>query len=252
MSQDARRVLRCAIAANLAYLDADRVATEAGVAGLSVVAPLNRDHNYGVVLEEPGVRIIAFRGTDEWADWLTNVNVLPRRAAWGYVHSGFAQAADTFWPEVPSRVQEARHAGCQVWFTGHSLGGAIAMLAAAKLMCGNEGDVDLVCTFGQPPVGDSAFCSGCDQAFGGRYIRCVNHTDGVADAIFREHTGTLWYFDVTGRLHHEVPFGVSLSDHVSAPRVLGGLSMFVAHQMAGYVPLLQGLVDEADGAASAG
>jgi hypothetical protein len=251
MSQDVRRVLRCAIAANLAYLDGDRLKADSPAAGFTLVGPLQREEdnpNYGVVLDEPAVRIIAFRGTNEWADWLTNVNVIPRSTAWGHVHSGFAEATETFWPEIPSRVREARDAGRRVWLTGHSLGGAIAMLAAAKLAANDEGDVDLLCTFGQPPVGNSSFCSRCAQVFAGRYVRCVNHTDGVADPIFREHAGELWYFDVSGRLHHDVPFGISLSDHIDAPRVLGGLSMFVAHKMAGYVPLLQALVDDADAA----
>jgi len=187
-------ILRCATAATLAYLEASQVAIDAPASGFSVVAPLKRDHNYGVVLDEPDVRVLAFRGTDECGDWLTNLKLVPRHTAWGLVHAGFDDATTSFWPEIPRRVREARDAGRRVYFTGHSLGGAIALLAAAKLVERTEGDVDLLCTFGQPAVGGGTFCNRCREAFGDKYIRCVNHTDAVADdaSFWRERAGTLW------------------------------------------------------------
>jgi len=34
-----------------------------------------------------------------------------------------------------------------------------------------------------------------------------------------------------------------VDDHTRAPQLFGGLSMFGAHKMAEYIPLLEGLVD---------
>jgi len=132
-----------------------------------------------------------------------------------------------------------------VWITGYSLGGAIALLASIRLLASDATAVDRLCTFGQPAVGSSTLCAHCDEALFDRYIRCVNHTDAVADPVsmWREHTGALWYFDVDGRLHHEVTWRQNLADHIDAPRRLGGLSQIAAHSMAAYLPLLQSLVD---------
>jgi len=245
LGAEARNVYRCAVAAQLAYLSAHSLEAEAKRVGFTLVARLDRGRNNGVVLDLPGVRIVAFRGTDEAADWRTNLNLLPRSTPWGRVHRGFQDATASFWPDVAARVREATAAGQKIWVTGHSLGGAIATLAAVRLFGSNEATVDLLCTFGQPPVGGSRFCTHCQEKFGERYIRCVNHTDAVADdvSLWREHSGTLWYFDVDGVLHHTVSWRRSAADHVRAPQMYGGLSQFGAHGMAKYLPLLRSLVE---------
>jgi pimeloyl-ACP methyl ester carboxylesterase len=213
-------------------------------AGLSLVARLAHGTNVGVVLDGPEQRIIAFRGTDELADWRTNLNLGFRRTPWGRVHRGFQDAAERFWPEVAQHASDAAGARRALWLTGHSLGGAIALLVAARLSVADTGSVHGLCTFGQPAVGGGSFCRHCDECLSDRYIRCVNHTDVVAGApsLFREHGGSLWYFDIDGHLHHEVTLKRNLLDTVGAPRQLGGLSQVTAHGMERYLPLLRALV----------
>jgi hypothetical protein len=62
---------------------------------------------------------------------------------------------------------------CSVWFTGHSLGAALATLAAWR--AGGTG----VCTFGSPLVGNQVFAGNFNIRFAGRTLRYVNDFDIV-------------------------------------------------------------------------
>lgn len=233
--------LRCAQASLLAYLEADALAANAPASGFTVVDALTRGPNAVIVVDhQDGLRIVAFRGTDEYADWWTNLNILLRKSAWGRVHRGFCLAAECFWPEVHHHVREGRSQGRRVWVAGHSLGGAIAVLAAAKLLAEDADTVAGLCTFGQPAVGSRSFRIQCDRVLGERYVRVVNHTDTVVDkSLFSRHAGRLWYFDADGRLHHDMSFRRSLRDMLAANNRFGGLYMFSTHNMQEYLPLLE-------------
>jgi pimeloyl-ACP methyl ester carboxylesterase len=61
-----------------------------------------------------------------------------------------------------------------VWFSGHSLGAALATLAAARFP-----DTKGVVTLGSPRVGDGTFVAAFDRRFSGRSLRYVNDTDIV-------------------------------------------------------------------------
>jgi triacylglycerol lipase len=62
--------------------------------------------------------------------------------------------------------------------TGHSLGGALAMLGA-KILAGAGFEVQAVYTFGQPRVGDREFARVYDERLGERTFRFVNEEDIV-------------------------------------------------------------------------
>ncbi|KAJ3459934.1 hypothetical protein MRS44_016007 [Fusarium solani] len=86
------------------------------------------------------------------------------------------------WVEARSRVLEAirstaaRNPGFRIAITGHSLGGAIASLAAAELR-NNGYNVDLY-TFGAPRVGDDALSTYITNQAGGNY-RVTHYNDPV-------------------------------------------------------------------------
>ncbi len=72
----------------------------------------------------------------------------------------------------------------RLYITGHSLGGALAVLAAAYLYRAHP-DAQInkvlggVYTFGQPMVGDAAFAASCDRDFGPLLFRHIFHNDIV-------------------------------------------------------------------------
>ncbi|HEX6242282.1 MAG TPA: lipase family protein [Polyangiales bacterium] len=129
--------------------------------------------------------VLAFRGTDP-ADVITllsETQVMQREFCAGRVHAGFYAAVEAVWDEVHEALSAARQALPldgdnkkkqalmplqSLYITGHSLGGAMALLAAARLHCDDYRDwsperlVRGVYTFGQPMVGDAAFIQACD------------------------------------------------------------------------------------------
>ena len=65
-----------------------------------------------------------------------------------------------------------------LWITGHSLGGALALLAA-WLFKRRFVPVHEVCTFGAPMIGNREACAAFDREFAGRIFRYVNGRDPV-------------------------------------------------------------------------
>jgi hypothetical protein len=119
--------------------------------------------------------IVAFRGTqpNQQSDIWSDVDFVPIPwANGGNVHEGFAAALDVVWNAIAARLQAL--AGRTVWFGGHSLGAAVATLAADRF-ARSAG----VYTLGSPRVGDSEFVAGFNTRHAGRSFRYVNHHDAV-------------------------------------------------------------------------
>lgn len=70
-----------------------------------------------------------------------------------------------------------QHPGASVWFTGHSLGGALATLAILDFKLTNVASGSAY-TFGSPRVGNPAFASGYNRYIPTTY-RMTNHHDIV-------------------------------------------------------------------------
>lgn len=98
---------------------------------------------------------LVFRGTDSRNDWFANAATRLVRREWapGHVHEGFAGALDCVWDSIDWSLLDRR---LPLWLSGHSLGGAMATLAAVRLA--HEGvPVAGVYTFGAPRSGDHQF-----------------------------------------------------------------------------------------------
>jgi triacylglycerol lipase len=136
--------------------------------------------------------ILAFRGTEPPSlfNWLTNLAVAPMAAskfiagAVGRVHAGFGTALAAVWPEIERTLRRfAEEGGKRLWLTGHSLGGALAFLAATAVGLANPGFGGMrlagLYTCGQPRVGDRAFVEAAMEKLAGRYFRIVHGSDIV-------------------------------------------------------------------------
>jgi hypothetical protein len=110
----------------------------------------------GFILLRGDTLYVAYRGSNSAEDWVMNAQAHLERVnvgqTLGYAHAGFAH----IWSRsnLPHRAAQLAN-NRRVVFTGHSLGGAIAQLAALEfaLITGRTPDVY---TFGSPRVGDTS------------------------------------------------------------------------------------------------
>ena len=94
-------------------------------------------------------------------------------------HKGFVDAIAAIWEPLMAAVEaELKASDRPLWITGHSLGGALALLAA-WLLRRRFVPVHEVCTFGAPMIGNRAACTAFDREFAGRIFRYVNGRDPV-------------------------------------------------------------------------
>jgi pimeloyl-ACP methyl ester carboxylesterase len=120
--------------------------------------------------------IVAFRGTAHRRNWHTDIDCRLINVGAYRVHRGFLYALESVIERIGEELDEL--AGRPLWLTGHSLGGALAMLCARCLQRRVAG----VYTFGQPRAGDSAFCQSYDSFLGGVTYRVV-HADDIVPRL---------------------------------------------------------------------
>jgi hypothetical protein len=142
--------------------------------------------------------VVAFRGSetpttlDGLKDWLlTNANnylTLPEgRSGTDFVaagvgarfHRGFLDALASVWEQLSTAVEQALKARERpIWITGHSLGGALALLTAWRFQR-NFITVHEIITFGAPMIGNQAAAKAFEQEFSGKIFRFVDLEDIV-------------------------------------------------------------------------
>ena len=165
--------------------------------------------------------IVCFRGTEvkEPRDVWNDIKFIPvesdqeckpgpnnRTRKGGKIHKGFKDALDQIWCELEMYMKTIQR-NQSVWFTGHSLGAAMAVVAADRWL-GARG----LYTFGCPGIGDNAFLD--DFPINSNAYRFVNNNDGVTmvasnvlgNNVFG-HVGQLKYIDTHGTIHDDSTFG---------------------------------------------
>jgi hypothetical protein len=193
-------------ASTLAYAEEDFVRPRFQKAGLTEVKFFTGKSTQCFVANNDDFAIIVFRGTEIRrhavkpdfrniiADVKTDADImLTESGQRGKVHRGFKDALDEVWVKeglleyisngIPNRT---------LWFTGHSLGAALATLAANRY-----GKAQGLYTFGSPRVGNVDFA----DDFHISAYRFVNNNDIVARVpppILYKHVGDLRYIDSSG------------------------------------------------------
>lgn len=192
------------------------------------------DHGSADGREAPSI-VVAFRGTYSLANTVVDLSTVPQeyvpypdpgdggrkhRSGNGTeqqcmnctVHMGFLES----WRQARKLVlpvlknARSRHPSYPVRLVGHSLGGAVACLAALELKVGFGWDDLTVTTFGEPQAGNAAFASLVDRAFGlealdgydpdleGRAYRRVTHAGDPVPLLplrewgYRPHAGEVF------------------------------------------------------------
>lgn len=142
--------------------------------------------------------VAAFRGTEAPTalegikDWLltnaSNLLILPEGdigtdfAAAGVGtrwHLGFMTALGDIWAPLFEAIQaERKKSDRPLWVTGHSLGGALALLAGWRLKR-RFVPVHQIYTFGAPMVGNDETAKAIDRELANRVFRYINTQDPV-------------------------------------------------------------------------
>jgi len=138
------------------------------------------------------VGVLAFRGTEPTSlmNWLTDADTTKYVFGkdGGHVHSGFYANVEALWGDISDLVDPAIRSGLEeLYITGHSLGGAMAVVAAARIFDGSGNDphgswrsaIRGIYTYGQPIVGDVGFKNRFDPLFGRFLYRHVYDHDVV-------------------------------------------------------------------------
>ena len=186
--------------------------------GFAEVFGVSNRSSQAALVEHEDYLCLAFRGTDEIADWLDNINAFATPQLFGEFHRGFWQAVEDIWQPLWGAYLEASAAKPRPLFlTGHSLGGAMATIAAARLI-----HLDLpftsVYTFGQPRAMTRETARIFNQECQGRFFRFHNNNDLVTRVPARlmgySHVGTYLYITEAGAIHQEPGFWFRFIDSV--------------------------------------
>jgi predicted lipase len=150
--------------------------------------------------------ILAFRGTEglfrKPADWLTNLDLTLVTADWlpplkdgpPMVHRGFLRAYESIRPGLVTAFTEIEPS--HVYVIGHSLGGALAILAALDIKMQFPGTHVAMYNFGSPRVGDPLFAHIYDELVRNSY-RVVHDGDRSPEQPREgyQHVGQLHILD---------------------------------------------------------
>ena len=212
---------------NVAYLDkgpAQKATEQLGLPGF-VWIDLTSEYFtdlYAIATGGPGFVVLAFRGTKDFNSWMTDLQATPVSFPWifaagpdvGDIHAGFGHAVIDAWRQIKDAVQSLSSSPNiasdetqepTLWLTGHSLGGALAVIAGAAFSMWSDApirSVNGIYTFGQPRVGLFRFCGNYDHLLRTKTFRFVNNQDLVPRVPFRgfdySDIGQMIHFDSGG------------------------------------------------------
>ena len=194
--------------------------------------------------------LVAFSGTEptQILDWLTNINAVATYApaGLGRTHQGFTMAFLAVREQLDAALAELHDGSLPIWVTGHSLGGALATLAAAHLRYIGKLPVQGLYTYGQPRLGDHEFSRSLKRALPGRVVRFANNADIVPQVpppglfLKYRHGEREGRFDHEGRLSLDLSLWLRTRAALKGPaKALGTecLEALLDHSMDRYIDL---------------
>lgn len=224
MQPTLQRLKLCAALSALAYEPhiAARYRAELELHGLELAGFIHdaSTDTEGFIAANAEEIFVAFRGTTTIQDWMTDAKVRTESPMWwrvngdsitpseglkrARVHRGFLDCLWRVNSSTRHTLQRLRSVDQQLVITGHSLGGALAMLLALDLEDLFE-PVNQVITFGQPRAGDAAFARYYNSLLIAKTFRVVNDLDAITRLpswfMGYRHAGTELFIDCWDRLN---------------------------------------------------
>ncbi|MCA9048086.1 MAG: lipase family protein [Planctomycetaceae bacterium] len=195
------RSLLFAELAGASYYDEHHAAALITEIGFTACRFFDRDGAQAYIFQNDTDCVVACRGTEphEWNDIKADANaVAVLTETLGKVHRGFNQEVDDLWPMLEEALEQNTKT---LWFTGHSLGGAMATICAGRCYYSEIQSMPrALYTFGSPRVGDKQFVNYVKLD----HTRWVNNNDIVTRVppawMGYRHGGKEMYLNRNGHL----------------------------------------------------
>ena len=196
-----RRSLLFAELSAICYLSRAEAGRLAFRIGFPEIRYYDRDGAQAYIFGNDDDRVIVCRGTEphDWNDIRADLDlakVIAETA--GRVHRGFKREVDDLWPRLEQAlVNNSR----PLWFTGHSLGGAMATICASRCKLSYiQSNPRALYTFGSPRVGNRRYVNYVEY----EACRWVNNNDIVARVppwwLGYRHKGQEVYLNAYGEI----------------------------------------------------
>ncbi len=147
-----------------------------------IAAPAKTLNSYGYIMESEQSIVIAFRGSISNPDWIADAAILqtdfPYTRTRLKIHSGFAAIYTACRQQIISVLRNSSSSK-QLFVTGHSLGGALAVLCALDAAVNTVHRNPTMYNFGSPRIGSPQFVQTYNEIVGNS-MRIVNTNDIVA------------------------------------------------------------------------
>jgi triacylglycerol lipase len=188
--------------AAITYEDPKTARTKFKAIGYTIVEFFDIENAQAYLLKgSDGIHVLSFRGTevtepsDILADLKAGKNI---EAIGGKIHVGFKGEINKLWPAIQKSVANIN----SLYVTGHSLGAAMATIAAGRM----HSKVKALITFGSPRVGNQEYVDSLTFA----HYRVQNNCDDVTKVPFRlmgfRHHGTHMYMNYYGAFRNLTPW----------------------------------------------
>ena len=165
--------------------------------GYTIVQFFDVDGAQGYLLKGADAHVLSFRGTEvtEKSDVLADLKAGKNlEASGGKVHVGFKDELNKLWPAITVSLANID----TLYVTGHSLGAAMATIAASRI----QTKVIALVTFGSPRAGNQEFVNSLTVT----HYRVQNNCDDVTKVPFLlmgfAHHGTHKYMNFDGEFRN--------------------------------------------------
>ena len=207
---------------------------------------LDKNSAQAALIEHEDFLCMVFRGTNELADWLDNINSFSTKELFGEFHRGFWNSVEDIWKPLNDKFQYLHQQSKRPLFiTGHSLGGAMATIVAAKFIHEDK-PFTSVYTFGQPRALTEKTAQIFNTECKSRFFRFHNNNDIVtrvpAQLMGYSHIGSYLYISEEKEIHREVGFWFKFVDYIDgALNALKekGIDSIKDHDMAEYLEAIK-------------
>ncbi|MDY6905281.1 MAG: lipase family protein [Thermodesulfobacteriota bacterium] len=178
---------------------------------------VDKNSAQAALIEHEDYLCMTFRGTNELADWLDNINAFGTKQLFGEFHRGFWNAVEDVWQPINTKCRDLQKQRKRpIFITGHSLGGAMATIAAAKFVHEDK-PFTSVYTFGQPRAMTRSTAQIFNMECKSRFFRFHNNNDIVTRVPARlmgySHIGTYLYIAEEATIHRESGFWFRFIDY---------------------------------------